>query len=109
MRFVLAIVAGMSAGGCIENGSRTEGHGCWNSEDCRGSLVCDPCKKCRREGFVTVGLKGREADEACDEVHAIEQAEEAEAGDTIVCLDGEPSPTCTTCERGCCEGHGGCL
>lgn len=27
---------------------------------------------------------------------------------TIMCNDGTYSPSCTTCKRGCCRGHGGC-
>lgn len=29
--------------------------------------------------------------------------------DNIICNDGTPSPTCTTCSAGCCSHHGGCL
>ena len=26
----------------------------------------------------------------------------------VICKDGQVSPTCGTCRRGCCSGHGGC-
>ena len=26
----------------------------------------------------------------------------------IICNDGETSPTCEDCHKGCCSGHGGC-
>lgn len=32
----------------------------------------------------------------------------AEPAAHIMCKDGTRSPSCTSCERGCCSGHGGC-
>jgi hypothetical protein len=29
-------------------------------------------------------------------------------GGTIFCNDGTRSPSCTTCDAGCCSSHGGC-
>lgn len=88
--------------GCVEDRSRAEGDLCWEDIDCVRPLVCDACGYCDTKDGPYVGLKGDEAVEACDE-----RDDASEAGG-LVCNDGSVSPTCTTCESGCCSNQGGC-
>lgn len=44
---------------------------------------------------------------------SIQQAEPRKAPEGggnvhILCNDGTRSPSCTSCDKGCCSGHGGC-
>jgi hypothetical protein len=44
----------------------------------------------------------------CAASEAVADCGDDEGGGYITCNDGTKSPSCTSCNSGCCSGHDGC-
>lgn len=86
--FLLALACTSS---CIEDNTRDIGEDCYEDADCIKDYICADCAICALNENVT----------DCP-------VEEDDDGGYITCNDGTKSASCTTCDSGCCSGHGGC-
>jgi hypothetical protein len=106
-------------GSCdYEDGSREHGKSCFEEVDCGEDMYCDDWECLYSDGSRELGqscIWDKECIEeagqtiACvDEVCGYYVEDNDGGGGTIICNDGTRSPTCTSCDSGCCSGHGGC-
>jgi hypothetical protein len=83
------LLLSMASAACIDDNTVSTDGACYEGPDCMDDLKCVDCGVCAAS-------------------EAVADCGDDEGGGYITCNDGTKSPSCTSCNSGCCSGHDGC-